>query len=152
VKHFSVIACFLAAGESLLHHTVTWQDSLTTQAHLKKQGVRFGSDFALKFNQKPYFNTGIFLAYIRAILLPDIDTFQGRAVLAQEIAILLMAHCSDHVSDDVIRILTDARVCVITLHHRQLRSSRSLILPSLVFSSGVRCMNCRSMRIMRVSK
>jgi hypothetical protein len=68
----------------------------------------------LKVNQKPYFNAGIFLADIRTIFLPYINTFRGRVVLAQEIAILLMTHCSADVSDDVIRILTEARVSVIT--------------------------------------
>jgi hypothetical protein len=68
----------------------------------------------LKSHQKPYFNTGILLAYIRTILLSYLDTFRGRAVLAQEIAVLLNAHCSADVSDDVISILIEARVRVIT--------------------------------------
>jgi hypothetical protein len=84
------------------------------QRAYQKQDVRFGRDFASKFKQKPYFNAGIFIAYIRTILLLYIDTFRGRAVLAQEIAVLLMAHCSADVSDDVIRILTEARARVIT--------------------------------------
>jgi hypothetical protein len=70
-------------------------------------------DFALKFNQKSYFNAGIFLAYVRTIGLRYIDTFRDRAVLAEEIAVLLMTHCSTHVSDDVIRILTEGRVPII---------------------------------------
>jgi hypothetical protein len=86
----------------------------TVQEHLKEQSVRFGRDFALKLDQKPYFNAGTFLAHIRTILLPYLDTFRGRAVLAHEIAVLLLAHCSADVSDDVIRILTEARVRVIT--------------------------------------
>jgi hypothetical protein len=114
VKHISVIACLSAAGESLLHYMVTSQNSLVLQEHLKKQAVRLGGNFALKFNQKPCFNTGIFLAYMRTILLQYIDILRDRAVLAQEIALLLMSHCSADVSDDVIRILTEARVCVIT--------------------------------------
>jgi hypothetical protein len=68
----------------------------------------------LKFSQKPYFNAGIFLADIRTIILPYNDTFRGRAVLAHEIAASLMAHCSIDVSDDVISILTAARVRVRT--------------------------------------
>jgi hypothetical protein len=68
----------------------------------------------LKFNQKPYFNADIFLAYIRTILLLYIDSFHGLAVFAQEIAVLLMPHCSADVSDDVIRIVTEPRVRVIT--------------------------------------
>jgi hypothetical protein len=114
VKHISVIACLSDAGESLLHYIVTSQNSSTLQEHLKKQGVRFGRDFALKRSQKPYFNASIFLAYIRTIIVPYIDVFHGRAVLAQEIAVLLMAHCSADVSHDVIHILSEAKVRVIT--------------------------------------
>jgi hypothetical protein len=94
VKHISVIACLSAPEESLLHYMVTSPNSPTVQGHLKKQDVRFGRDFALKFNQKPYFNASIFLAYIRTILLSCIGIFHGRAVLAQAIAVLLIAHCS----------------------------------------------------------
>jgi hypothetical protein len=83
------------------------QNSPTVQEHLKKRGVRFGRDFALKFNQKPYFNAGIFLDCIRTTLLPYIDILRGLAVLAQEITVLLMAHCSADVSDHVIRRLIE---------------------------------------------
>jgi hypothetical protein len=68
----------------------------------------------LKFNQKPYYNADIFIAYSRTILLLYPDILPGLAILAQEITIFLMTHCSTHVSDDVIRILTEARVGVIT--------------------------------------
>jgi hypothetical protein len=81
VKSISVIACLSAARESLFHYILTWQNSPTVQDHKKKQSVRFGRDFALKFKQKPHFNAGIFLVDIRTILLPYIDTFRGRAVL-----------------------------------------------------------------------
>jgi hypothetical protein len=67
----------------------------------------------LKFNQRTYFNAGILLPCIRTILVSYIDTFRGRAVLAQEMTVLLMAHYSADVSDDVIRLLTEAGVCVI---------------------------------------
>jgi hypothetical protein len=80
VKHISVTACMSAAGESLLPDIGTSQKSSTVQEHLKKQDVRFGRDFALKFNPKPYFNAGIFFAYIRTILLPYIDTLRGLPV------------------------------------------------------------------------
>jgi hypothetical protein len=114
VKHISVIACISAAGSSVLAYILTSQNSPAVQEHLNKQGVRFGTDFALKLNQKPYFNAGILLAYTRTILLSYIDTFRGRAVLAHEIALLLMAHCLADVSDDMIRILSEAMVRVVT--------------------------------------
>jgi hypothetical protein len=57
---------------------------------------------------------GIFLHYIRTILLPYVDTFRGPAVFAQEIAVVLMADCSADYRDDAIRILIEARVRVVT--------------------------------------
>jgi hypothetical protein len=128
VKHISVIAYLSAAGESLFHYIMTSQNAPTRQKHLKKQGVRFRRDFALKFNQNTYFNARIFLAFITTILLPYIDTFRGWAVLAQEIALLLMDHCSADVSDNVIRILTRARVRVITF---ALRTTQVFQVPDL---------------------
>jgi hypothetical protein len=94
---------------------MTLPNSSIVQEHLNTQGVRFGRDFALKFNQKPYFNAVILLADIRTILLSYIDNFPGREVLSQEIAVLLMAHCSADVSDDVIRTLSEAKVRVVPL-------------------------------------
>jgi hypothetical protein len=114
VKHISVIACMSAAGESLLPSVVTSQNSPAGQKHLKKQAVRFGTDSTVQFNQMPYINAGIFFDDIRSIFLPYIGSLRGLAVFAQEIAFLLMANFSAHVSDDMIRILTKARLRVTT--------------------------------------
>jgi hypothetical protein len=93
MKHISVIVCMSAAGESLLPYIVTSQHSQAVQERLKEQGVCFGSDMILPFNQKP-------------------------SIVAQETAVLLMDHCSAHFSDDVIRMLTEAKVRVITFPSR----------------------------------
>jgi hypothetical protein len=87
----------------------TSQNSPTVQEHLKKQRVRFGRDMILKCNQKPYINAGIFIDYIRTVFLPNIDALRDLAVFLQEVAVVLMDNCPDHVSDDVIRIPTEGR-------------------------------------------
>jgi hypothetical protein len=137
VKHISVIVCVSAVGASVLPYIVTSQNSPVVQELLKKQGVCFGRDMILKFSQKPYIKAGIFLDYVRTIFLPDIDMLRGLAVFAQEPAVLFMDDCSAHVSDDVIRILTEEPCASSLLHHIQPRSARFLILPSLVFPSSV---------------
>jgi hypothetical protein len=91
---------------------------LPVQEHLKKQNVRFGRDFTSKCNQKPYVNVGSFLDNIRTIFLSYLDTLRGLAVFAEEVAVLLMDNCSAHVSNDVIHILTEAKVRVITFAPR----------------------------------
>jgi hypothetical protein len=60
-------------------------------------------------------NIGIFLDDSRTVFLQYIDAFRGLAVFAQEAAFLLMDDCSAHVSNDVIHILTEARVRVIAI-------------------------------------
>jgi hypothetical protein len=60
LKHFSVIACVSAAGESLTPYNVTSQNSPVVRAELKKRGVRFGTDFILQSHAKPYINAEIF--------------------------------------------------------------------------------------------
>jgi hypothetical protein len=114
VKHISVIVCVWAAGASLLPYIVTSQNSPVVQEHLKKQGACLDRDMILKFNQKPYINAGSFLDDIRTISLPYVDMLRGLVVFAQQPAVLLMDDCSVNVSDDVIRILTETNVRVIT--------------------------------------
>jgi hypothetical protein len=114
VKHISMIACVLAAGESLLPYIGTSLNSSTVHEHLEKQDVQFGRDFTLQFNQQPSVNAGILLDDIRTVFLLHIDTLRGLAVFAQEVAIRLMDNCSAHVSDHASRLLTDTRMHVIT--------------------------------------
>jgi hypothetical protein len=130
VKHISVIGCMSAARESLLPYIVISQNSPTVQEQLKKQSVPVGRDMILQLNQKPYIHADIFLDYMRTVFLPYLDALRGLAVFAQEIVVLLMDNCSAHVSDGVIRILTDARVRVITFapHTTQVFQVFDLIL------------------------
>jgi hypothetical protein len=114
VKHIWVIICVSAAGASLLPYIGTSQNSPVVQEHLKKQGVCFGRDMILKFKQKPYINAGIFPDSIRTMFLPHIDMLRDLAHFVQEPAVLLMDNCSAHVRDDVIRILNEAAVRLIT--------------------------------------
>jgi hypothetical protein len=81
---------------------------------ISKTGCSFRQEFRLEIQPEALFNAGIFLDDIRTIFLQYIDVLPGRAVLAQEIAILLMDDCSGDLSDDVIRILTEASVRFIT--------------------------------------
>jgi hypothetical protein len=53
VKDISVIFYLSAAEKSLLPSIVISYNSTIVQEHLKKQGVRFGRDFALQVDQKP---------------------------------------------------------------------------------------------------
>jgi hypothetical protein len=81
----------------------------------EKAGVLSDRDLTFKFNQKPYINACIFFDQIKTIVLPYIDTLRGLAVLTREVAALLMDNSSAHVNDDLICILSEANMRVITI-------------------------------------
>jgi hypothetical protein len=112
VKHIPLIVCFSAAEESLIHYIVRSQNSSPVQEYLEKQRLRFGRDVILKSHQKPYINAGIFLDYNRTVFLPYLVIRDGLGAFAEEVAVSLIDNCSPHVSDDVIRLLTEARLRV----------------------------------------
>jgi hypothetical protein len=126
VKHISVIACVSDVGESLTPYITKSQNSSLVQEQPRKHGVRFRRDLILKSNHRPYVNTEIFLDYIKTVFLSYLVWLRGLDEFAIKGAILLMDNYSDHVTDHVIRLLTEGRVRVITLHQIQLRSFRSL--------------------------
>jgi hypothetical protein len=110
-----VIACIFAAGESLPPYIITFQAPTSVQERLKKEGVRFSTDFVLRSNPSPYINTKIFLDYIRMVFLPNLAELRKLDAFTEETGVLLMDNCPSHVTVDIIRLLTEARVCVITL-------------------------------------
>jgi hypothetical protein len=68
-KHISVIACASAAEESLTPYILTSQASRRVREQLKKQGVRFATDFVLMSNSKPSTHAESFLDDIRTVFL-----------------------------------------------------------------------------------
>jgi hypothetical protein len=72
VMHISVIACVSTAEESLTPYIITSQAPTSVRERLKKEGVRFSTDFVLRSNPKPYINAEIFLDYIRTVFLSNL--------------------------------------------------------------------------------
>jgi hypothetical protein len=91
-----------------------WQDSASVRQQLKKHGVRFEVDFVLKSNSKLYIRAEIFLNYIRTVFLPDLAELRTLDEFAEGIGVSLMDNCANHVIDDVIHLLTEARVQLIS--------------------------------------
>jgi hypothetical protein len=107
VKYISMIACVSAAGESLPPDVVTSQNFPPVQEQLRKHGVRFGRNLILKSNSRTYVNAEIFPDDIRSVFLPYVIGLRSLAGLGAEDAVLLIDNCSAHVTDDVIRLLTE---------------------------------------------
>jgi hypothetical protein len=122
VRHISVIACVSAAGESLTPDIITFQAPTSIQEQLKKDGVRFGTDFVLRSNPKPYINAEIFLDSIRTVFLPNLAELRTLDGFTEETGVSLIHNCPSPVTDDIIGLLTEARVRVITvaLHTTQI--------------------------------
>jgi hypothetical protein len=114
VKDISVIACVSVAGKSLTPYIIPSQAPRLVQERLAKEGVRFGTDFVLRSNPKPYINAEIFLDYIRTVFFPNLAELRTLDGFTKETGVLLMDNCPSHVSDNIIGLLTEARVRVIT--------------------------------------
>jgi hypothetical protein len=97
VKHISVIACISAAGASLTPYIITSQAPTSVQERLKKEGVRFGTDFVLRSNPSPNINAEIFLDYIRTVFLPNLAELRMLDGFTEETGVLLMDNCPRHV-------------------------------------------------------
>jgi hypothetical protein len=113
VKYSSVIAHISAARKSLFSYIVTLDNSSPFQKHLKKQDACFGRGLISKFNQKLCINSVIVIDYIRTVFLPCLVRLRDLVEFAEEVAVLLMEKCSADITDDVILLLTEARVHVI---------------------------------------
>jgi hypothetical protein len=115
VKHISVIACISAAEESFTPYIITSQAPTSVQEQLKKGGVRFDTDFALRSYPSPYINAEIFLDYIRTIFLPNFAEFRTLDAFTEETRVLLMDNCPSDLTNDIMGLLSEARLRVITL-------------------------------------
>jgi hypothetical protein len=114
VKHISVIACISAARDSFTPYIITSQAQMSGQERLKKEGVRFGTNFVLMSNPRPYINVEIFLDYIRTVFLSNLAELWTLDAFTEENGVLLMDICPSHVTDHFIGLFTGARVRVIT--------------------------------------
>jgi hypothetical protein len=97
VKHLSVIAYVSAARKSLTPYIITLQASRPVREQIKKERVRFRTDFVLRSNPKPYINAKIFLDYIRTVFLSNLAELRTQDRFAEETGVLLMDNCPSHV-------------------------------------------------------
>jgi hypothetical protein len=97
LKHISMIACISTAGESLTPYIITLQAPVSVQERIKKEGVRFSTDFVLRLNPKPYINTEIFLDSIRTVFLPNLAELSTLDAFTEGTGVLLMDNCASHV-------------------------------------------------------
>jgi hypothetical protein len=114
VKYISVIACISTAEESRTLYLITSQAPTSVYKRLKKEGVRFSTDFVLRSNPSPDINAEIFLDYIQTVFLPNLAELRMLDALTEEIGVLMMDNCPSHVTDDIIGLLTEARVRAIS--------------------------------------
>jgi hypothetical protein len=77
------------------------------------RGVRLGVDFVLRRRSKSYVNAVLFLEYVNNIFIHYINESRESEQMNACEAVLLMDNCSPHVSDDLVAVLTNARVRVI---------------------------------------
>jgi hypothetical protein len=78
------------------------------------RGVHLGIDFVLRQRPKSYVSRELFLEYSKTIFVLYLNEFRDSEKCEACEAVLLMDNYSLHISDDVVAILTHARVQIIT--------------------------------------
>jgi hypothetical protein len=115
VKYVSVVACISLAREPLSPNISTSQDIASLREELKKQGVRFGANLFLKLNAKSDVNAKIFLDDIWPVLLSHLAELHMFYDFAEEVGVSLVDNDSNHLTRDLISLLSEARVRIITV-------------------------------------
>jgi hypothetical protein len=113
VRHISIITCISVTEESLTPYIVTSQDSDAIRRRLVSRGVRLGVDFVLRHRSKPCVSGELFFEYINTIFVPYLNELRDSQELKACEAVLLINNCSPHISDDIVAVLTRARVPII---------------------------------------
>jgi hypothetical protein len=109
----SIITYTTTTGESLTAYIVTSQHSDPIRKRLTSRGVRLGVDFILRHRSKPYVNGKLFLEFVNTIFIPYLNELWDSEELEACEAILLMANCSPHMSDNVVAVLISVRMRII---------------------------------------
>jgi hypothetical protein len=114
LKHLSIVTCISAGGQCLPPYMVTSQASQPVCRCLSATGLRIGTHLILQQRNQAYINSELFLDYLGRVFLPYLSDPCRRPELADEEAILLMDNCPAHVTREVLDLLTEARVRVVT--------------------------------------
>jgi hypothetical protein len=129
VKHISVSACVSTTEESLTPYIITSEVSALVQERLKKEGVRFSTDFVLRSNPSPYINAEIFLDYIPTVFLTNLAELRTFDAFTKETGVLLMVNCPSRVMSLIISsVFSPRHECPSSLlYDTQLKSFKFLM-------------------------
>jgi hypothetical protein len=114
LKHLSIITCISAGGACLSRYMLSSQATGPVIRSLERTGVRFGRDLVLTQRSKAYINGSLFADYIRKVFLPHLTRVRTEENLLEEEATLLMDNCPAHLTQEVLGLLNDARVRIVT--------------------------------------
>jgi hypothetical protein len=114
LKDITVVTCVEASGEYLIQYVVTSQDSSAFQFELQKLGIEFHGHLEIVPSQKPSVNGKTFVSHIRTVILPYVAKIRREIEIEDEEAAVLMDNCQCHVTSEVMTLLTQPKVRVIT--------------------------------------
>jgi hypothetical protein len=109
-----ILICVSASGKHLVPYLVTSQDPPALQDDLKWHGIEFGRHLIIKESQKAYVNGKTFAEYVKSVFIPYVTKVRRERGIRVEEAVLLMDNYPNHITKEVIDMLTAARVRVVT--------------------------------------
>jgi hypothetical protein len=98
--------------------------------------------FGLEVESEAIYQHKYLFDSIRTVVLTNFVEVRALDEFPEEMAVLLMDNLSSQLISDMIGLLTDGRVRIITFTLRTTQIFQSFDVTSLVFSNGIQDMNC----------
>jgi hypothetical protein len=110
-RHSTLLACISASGDVLPPLLLT---PPANDAEIWELGWRENEDFILRHASKCYVTKEIFFDYVSSIFIPYVCSIRSKPCYSNETAVLLMDNASVHLDPNLIHLLSQNNVLVLT--------------------------------------
>jgi hypothetical protein len=110
-RHSTILACISAAGDALPPLLLTPPSDDT---EIWELGWRENVDFVLRHATKCYITKTLFFEYIQSVFVPFVHSVRVKLNSINATAVLLMDNASVHLDSELIQLLTNNNILVLT--------------------------------------
>ena len=111
-KKISICQAISMAGDALPPLIVMQRKTIDDE--VIDEGYREGQDFEYHYQERSFVTTEIFKKYISNQIIPYIKQTRKQMNLQDSHAVLLMDNCPSHVNEEILKILADEKIRVVT--------------------------------------
>jgi hypothetical protein len=114
LKHITIITCIAGREKQVVPYLITLQELENLREGLRQKGTECGRHLILRNSDKPYVNSKTFMDYAKSAFIPHVMKVRVEKGIQEREAVVLIDHCSCHITSDMMDLLTAGRVRVVT--------------------------------------